>query len=142
MRVDKMREILFRGKRVDNGEWIYGFITIYSKEYFILYVNDEGVGTLHKVDPETVGQCTPHLDITRKVKIYENDIVEHLATTGENRGKIFINTIEWYEQVNACGFMVIGNNRRCRYGLNRAFIINHKIKVIGNKTDNPDLIIK
>lgn len=55
------REILFRGKRIDNGEWIYGGIYVDNAGCFI--INDSlPVNPLRavcngvQVDPETVGQ--------------------------------------------------------------------------------------
>lgn len=48
-----MREIKFRGKRIDNGAWIYG--NIIFDEYYI-YIQVYGLNKSYKVNPETVGQ--------------------------------------------------------------------------------------
>lgn len=73
-----MRQILFRGKKIDNGEWTYGFYFEHSidgqkKSYIKYQTFDEGFVT-NEVVADTVGQYTGIRD-DEGVKIFEGDIV-------------------------------------------------------------------
>ena len=150
-----MREILFRGKRKDNGEWVEGYLYIkYFQElphgrFVIQYKPNEDVCKwtpeymVAEVDPETVGQYTGLTDKNGK-KIFEGDIV-HLTDIRYNN--------EWKAVV------VFGNPySQYSWGWNLQYIgkkpqINTDIllwvemedvqvycEVIGNIHDNPELL--
>ena len=127
-----MREILFRGKRKDNDEWVEG----HYGEYYngnknvpcISIPSKEAVsGSLcYEVILETVGQYTGMTDKNGK-KIFEHDIV---------RIYVDFTTMQYvisYDKENAR--FVVGDT-----GFTFWSYISTKIEVIGNIHDNPELL--
>ena len=131
-----MREILFRGKRVDNGEWVYGYYVRTSEENadYSLFLKDwiydyEG-WCRYNVIPETVGQCTG-LDDKNGVKIFEGDVLHWDSHWG------------WYVGYENGAFRRIPLDDIQRinwehYPLEREGLETWEI--IGNIHDNPELM--
>ncbi|MBS4981936.1 MAG: hypothetical protein KHZ72_11450 [Lachnospiraceae bacterium] len=74
------REILFKAKREDNGEWVEGYYVFCRKHHYILPILTEAIGYDERedewieIDPDTLCQHTGLTDKSSK-KIWENDIV-------------------------------------------------------------------
>ena len=120
-----MREILFRGKRTDNGEWVQGCFVSYSdydddKVNLIFSSN----GNPNTVIPETVGQYTGLTENGKK--IFEGDICKHRS----NYSGDFVISIVTYTDGQ---FLSMADN-------NSGFNLSDKLEVIGNVHDNPELL--
>lgn len=141
------REILFRGKRVDNGEWIDGFFAKSGDKTFILIDNDIAVGyvAMKEVIAETVGQFTGLTD-KNGTKIFEGDIVctrysdGEICCSGDVQFCYGVYGAEWIEQKKNKG-MVGGWGQLHNLRRFDDDIINN-IEVIGNIYDNPELLEK
>lgn len=129
------REILFRGKRVDNGEWIEGFFAKSGDKTFILIDNDIAVGyvAMKEVIAETVGQFTGLTD-KNGTKIFEGDIIKEKDCV--HNGEIQIVGDVW--QVCFKDGVFFAHNK-----MEAKFVYWLKnFEVIGNIYDNPELMDK
>ena len=128
-----MREILFRGKRLDNGEWMYGSFCMDALEQFNglcgvdgfirLYDKAKGKMQTYEVDRETVGQYTGLKDKNGK-KVFEGDIVR--KTNKGRHPEIFI------ANIRTCFY----TNEEVYYGPFDHFTESCEYEVIGNIHDN------
>lgn len=124
-----MREILFRGKHIDNGEWVQGYPCCYGwtgkeKDSIIPYY----ASALYtaEIDPETVGQYTGLTD-TNGNKIFEGDIVWN--SYDEDYGKV-----EWDNDM--AKFIITFPTFTVDFGN----VYGEELEIVGNVYDNPELL--
>lgn len=90
-----MREILFRGKRIDNGEWVEGngVDLNYSDAYILVKNYDDTTGACEvddiEVVPETVSQFTGLYDM-HGTKVFEGDIIKYKEKPQKRYYKILL----------------------------------------------------
>lgn len=121
---------LSRGKRIDNGEWIFGNLIQTDDGVYIIqnYVPQHSIKNC-EVDPSTICQCTAMPDKNNKL-IFENDIaIKHNDDDKEPY------LIRWSENYAAWELAQCGCSM---YGF---FDVDFgEIEVIGNMIDNPELL--
>lgn len=138
------REILFRGKRKDNGEWVIGkgVDTNFREAYILCGWKDASVGLCNvddiEVIPETIEQFTGLTDKNGK-KIFEGDILRVAYRPKDDCA------VEWHD--GSFRLRWVNEDRRAEYGFNYDAVccvrnIVGKRKIVGNVFDNPELLLE
>lgn len=133
-----MREILFRGKRTINGEWIEGFYTCFNGKEYRIYSGyaETDCGDYYpdcdNIDPKTVGEYTGLTDKNGK-KIFEGDIIDTpdrlvKVVWFEGNAQFDLHFIRYKDDVTTTNFKGIHMRDLKEY------------EVIGNIHDNPELL--
>jgi uncharacterized phage protein (TIGR01671 family) len=142
-----MKQIKFRGKRLDNGQWAKGSLLQSEIDVNRLavkaaictrFANDFGVET-HEIDPLTVGQFTGMVDKEEK-EIFEGDIIrEWLLDSQEPEGGFWWNAIVKEYKGCWCLIQVDFDYERNNEMPTLLYEDFSEIEVIGNIHDNPEL---
>lgn len=132
---NKMKEILFRGKKVNNGEWVYGNLIITKRllgtGYKISSIEgiDNGKGYIFNIIPETIGQYIGL--ISNDKKLFTGDIIRMASG--------LIGVIE--DAADICGYEIKWSNKE---DAPSSSLIHQYLKDdyerIGNIHDNPKLL--
>jgi uncharacterized phage protein (TIGR01671 family) len=123
-----VREILFRGKRVDNDAWVEGLLIIIWGQYHIIQTNDEN--TAYPIILKTIGQYTGLTD-KNGTKIFEGDILDFSdRSDGDGYGVVVYDT-------NETEFGIVYDS--IYEGLGRHYH-SKDIEVVGNIYDNHELL--
>lgn len=130
-----MREILFKGKRTNNNEWIYGNLIHTKKEDLDYYeiITLDGLQS-STVKTETVRQFTGLTDRNGK-KIFEGDIVKTKEFGKRGKNGVNYNNFDIFEVIYSSAAFVVNNSNRMFHMLK-----GEKYEIIGNRWDNPELL--
>ena len=136
-----IREILFRAKRIDNGEWVSGYYVYdYAHNAHFIFknqlvcpncINDRRIDYSvcdYEIDPDTFCQYTGLTDKNGK-RIWENDIVEDKRFNGFYKIVFRVRDGGWYvENINSGALFRIIERTSCQY------------ERCGNIFDTPELM--
>ena len=136
---------LFKAKRVDDGEWVQGYLFGIWEKRYILWGMTNDIANMIEVDPSTICRCTGLKDKNGKL-IWEGDIILFQRDnddcpftnkdTKKRLGKVFY---KGFRTTFAIGMGKNGsgsiNDDLWKYVQN-----GNRVEVIGNIFDNPELL--
>ena len=142
------REILFRGKRIDNGEWVYGLTlqrpsSVDPQHAKQLFLTPDGYSFPLMIDEDTVCQYTGLTDKEGK-KIFDGDIIRRkvyvysLGRIKPDKERMLIGVVEWYNDGINAGHWTI--SAKDEHDNPTKYYFDNSYDVIGNIFDNPDLL--
>lgn len=130
-----MREIKFRGKRLDTQEWEYGdFMRDNQGGCYVFPIEAENLYGEYKVDKSTLGQYTGLKDKNDK-EIYDGDIVVATNLMVDGFGEQMLTSIVYDEELACFDFKAL-DRQRCICNS----VLDVELEVIGNIFDNPELL--
>lgn len=144
-----MREVLFRGKRLDNGEWVEGNLVFSAdaeedwEAIIVPRINSNmftkkgakgnlGFENWHRVDHKTVCQFTGMTD-KNGVKIFDGDICRNIKSEE-------IVSVKWHGTMAGYVWTKRKENNKHLFDFGELFRAFDKYEVISNIFDNPELL--
>ena len=122
---------LFRAKRIDNGEWTYGYLYGIWERKYILWGMTNDVPNMTEVAPSTICQCTGLSDKNGKL-IWENDICIITDGTLDEEDGYF--RLDW--EIDRAMFEFEGTGICANFDN----VNGYDCEVVGNIFDNPELL--
>ena len=139
-----MDDILFRGRRKDNGEWIEGY---YLGNSYDKYIVESYAGKEYIIEPYTLSQYIGLMDKNGK-KIFNGDILQNDQLPYMVNGRsVYFHEVVWLDDVAAFGLYVHKNPKSRVNGLSHGemqYIENFDAsewEVVGNIHDNSDMLL-
>ena len=139
------REIIFRGKSIGTGEWLYGHLFNYGLTApsnvpcisVCVPTSWEEAYSLYAVHPDTIGQYTGLKDKDGN-KIFEGDILGYIGKRKDNMNKVYRRKVVFHEGM----FALLSKELPAYSALNYHCMEDGRSawSVIGNIHDNPELI--
>jgi hypothetical protein len=139
------REIIFRGKSIGTGEWLYGHLFNYGLTApsnvpcisVCVPTSWEEAYSLYAVHPDTIGQYTGLKDKDGN-KIFEGDILEYIGKRKDNMNKVYRRKVVFHEGM----FALLSKELQAYSALKHHCMEDGRFawRVIGNVHDNPELM--
>lgn len=129
------REILFRGKRIDNGAWVEGYVVVYPSgktEVHKKCTQPPDILLVCETDPETVCQYTGLTDRNGK-KIFEGDIVSAWSEGSHAIGRV-------KQRIDGLWLLYPAWQNKIMWGLCPNNKGETTVEIVGNIFDNPALL--
>lgn len=134
---------IFRGKRVDTGEWVKGYFLKIGGISYILPLGLD-LKDIVEVDPETVCRSTGLPD-KNKMEIFEGDVISKrvniyslggMKSTGE---RLLVGAVIWDESstIYPGGWSIKAKDE---HGNDAVYVFDTGFEITGNIFDNPELI--
>ena len=135
--MESLRQILFKGKRKDTGEWVEGYFTRYNPTFFGTTAVIETKENDYEVSLKTVGQFTGLFDKNGK-KIFEDDVIEYSAN--EPAIEVYMTGIVVFDKGEYIGLPCVRKGRDRNTPIIPIRTDSSHVKVIGNIHDDASVL--